>query len=75
MQEYPDKYKSEISHALMEAWVWLENEGLLAPKPNQQGEWVFITRRGRRVKKSTDLEAYRRTNLLPQATPSSCDRP
>lgn len=66
VQEYPDQYKSEISRALMEAWVWLENEGLLAPEPGQRGEWIFITRRGRRLKKSTDLEAYRRTNLLPK---------
>ena len=66
VQEYPDQYKNEISHALMEAWVWLENEGLIAPEPGKQGEWVFITRRGRRVKKSTNLEAYHRINLLPK---------
>ena len=66
VEEYPRQYQKEISQALMEAWVWLENEGLLAPQPGQQGEWVFITRRGRRVKEATDLEAYRRANLLPK---------
>ena len=66
LKEYPDQYQNEISHALMEAWVWLENEGFLAPKPEQQDSWVFITRRGCRVKKPTDLEAYCRTNLLPK---------
>ena len=29
----------------MEAWVWLERERLLVPKPGAQGEWVVISRR------------------------------
>jgi len=66
IQDYPIQYHEKISQALMEAWIWLEREGLIAPKPRSQGEWVFITRRGRRLKKATDLQAYRRADLLPR---------
>src|SRR5919198_664888 len=57
VQEYPPAYQQRISEAIMEAWVWLEREGLIAPRPGAQGEWVFITRRGRRLTKAADLEA------------------
>jgi len=67
VQEYPPNYQRRISEALMEAWVWLEREGLIAPKPGSRGEWVFITRRGRKLKNHTDLGAYRKANLLPRA--------
>jgi hypothetical protein len=43
VQDYPAEYQDRISRALMEAWVWLEREGFLAPKPGSQGEWVFNT--------------------------------
>lgn len=66
VKDYPDQYQERITQALMEAWVWLEREGLIAPKPGSEGEWVFITRRGRRLKKAADLQAYRRANLLPK---------
>jgi uncharacterized protein (TIGR02391 family) len=66
VQGYPQKHHARISEALMEAWVWLEREGLLAPRPGTQGEWVFITRRGRKLTTPADLESYRRSNLLPR---------
>ncbi len=66
VKEYPPEYRESISMALMEAWVWLEREGLLAPKPGTQGEWIFVTRRGRQLATPKDLQAYRRGNLLPR---------
>lgn len=67
VEGYPHEYRDEISQALMEAWVWLEREGLLAPQPGDTGgNWVFITRRGRKLEKAIDVEAYRKTNLLPK---------
>ena len=66
VQEYPPAYRDQISRALMEAWVWLEREGLLAPKPGSQGEWVFITRRGKKLTTAEDLKAYRRGDVLPR---------
>jgi uncharacterized protein (TIGR02391 family) len=64
--EYPGAYQKQISKAVMEAWVWLEREGLIAPQPESQGEWVFVTRRGQKIKTTADLQTYRRTNLLPK---------
>ena len=54
-----------VQQALIEAWAWLEREGLLAPKPGA-ASWFFITRRGRRVADPDKLLAYRRGNLLPK---------
>ena len=31
--EYPSSHRERLSRALMEAWAWLEREGLLAAKP------------------------------------------
>ena len=50
----------------MEGWGWLEREGLLAPKPGSQGEWVFITRRGRQLQTEEDFQAFRQGSLLPR---------
>ncbi len=63
---YPQEYWQELSQALMEGWIWLEREGLIAPKPGEQGDWIFITRRGKQVKNRAGLEVYRRTDLLPR---------
>lgn len=63
---YPEEYRAQASKALMEGWVWLEHEGLIAPTPGDTGHWVFITRRGQRMKGAADLAAYRRAVLLPR---------
>jgi len=66
VQEFPREYHERLLRALMEAWSWLEREGLIAQRPGHQGEWVFITRRGSRLASAADLNAYRRANLLPR---------
>ena len=65
--DYPQEHQGSISRALMEGWMWLEKEGLIAPRPGSQGEWVFITRRGLRIGNARALDAYRLANLLPKA--------
>jgi uncharacterized protein (TIGR02391 family) len=65
-QEYPRNYHAAIAQALMEAWGWLEREGLLAPRPGQASDWYFITRRGRRIRDGAGLAAYRKAALLPK---------
>lgn len=65
-QEYPREYWDLISKAVMEAWVWLEREGLIAPEPGSQGEWVFVTRRGKQIKTVAESQSYRKSNLLPR---------
>src|SRR4030095_15186421 len=65
VQGYPPSYQDRIRKALMEAWSWLEREGLIADDPGQPGEWIFITRRGERMRTAADLESYRHAGLLP----------
>ena len=65
-QQYPSQYHERISEALMEAWVWLEREGLIAPQPGSQGEWVFVTRRGKKIGNANGLAAYHNSMLLPK---------
>jgi uncharacterized protein (TIGR02391 family) len=66
MDKYPLERLDEISKALMEAWVWLEREGLIAPQPGQHGDWVFVTRRGKRIQTADQLKAYRYADMLPR---------
>lgn len=66
LSAYPPERVDEIRMALTEAWVWLEREGLLAPTPGEQPGWYFVTRRGKKLKHHTDLEAMRKADLLPR---------
>ncbi len=67
VQGYPNQFHTQIRQALMEAWAWLEREGLLVPQVGQQGEWMALSRRGRELKGRTGVEAYRNASLLPKA--------
>lgn len=54
----------------MEAWTWLQNEGLIAPLPDAgeaKGGWCFVTRRGMDLRSPGDLDAYRRASALPKS--------
>ena len=73
-QQYPLERSEDVLFALMEAWQWLEREGFVAPRPtslpservvNAQIKY-FVTRRGKTIETPEALEAYRRTNLLPE---------
>src|SRR4051812_11445386 len=55
-----------LSQRFMEAWMWLEREGFVGPKPgDSSGMWAFITRRGMRVADNEDFEAYKKAALFP----------
>jgi len=57
----------DVQKAIVEAWMWLEREGCLAPKPGLiVGNAVFITRRGKLLAESQDTSAYKRSGLLPK---------
>ncbi len=66
VREYPEESRRRIQENLMEGWSWLEREGFIAPKPGQQGDEIFVTRRGRMVNMGDQLKAYRLTDLLPR---------
>jgi uncharacterized protein (TIGR02391 family) len=69
VQGYPRDKQQQVSWALMEAWSWLEREGMIAHDPNSGGlgsDWIFITRRGRQMRMVADLKTYQRAALLPR---------
>ena len=64
--EFRREHHDALMRALMEAWVWLEREGLLVPQPKRERDWVFISRRGRQLRTRDQVHAYRRANRLPR---------
>lgn len=62
--DYPETRRKEIEFALLEAWNWLVQEGLIAP--TSEGGWHFITRRGKKLTNRTALSSYRNTIHLPR---------
>ena len=64
--DYPQGQRQQIEFALMEAWQWLAQEGLIAPKPGDTSGWYFVTRRGKQLKNREGLAAYRNSVLLPR---------
>jgi len=46
--------------------MWLEREGMLAPRPGQERQWVYVTERGHRLAGATDLTVYTRSNIIPK---------
>lgn len=49
---------------LMEAWMWLEKELFVAPKPGATDDWAFITERGKKVLLEQDFSKYANADLL-----------
>ena len=61
--EYGPK-QSEVIRALMEAWNWLEREGLLIRDPQQPADWFTISRRGEELlKKVHRFEQWEKLGL------------
>lgn len=65
-QGYPQNKVKPLSEAFMEAWIWAQREGFIAPKPQQNGDWIFITRRGRKINSIDELQSYRNADVLPR---------
>lgn len=61
---YPRQFVEPISLAIMEAWNWMLNNGILAPAPTSQGDWVFVTRAAEKLQNSADFEMFRKATLL-----------
>ena len=66
MQEiYPRQAVPAVTHAIMEAWNWMLNNGLLAPAPDDNtGDWVFLTRAAEKLRDPGDFEVFRKATLL-----------
>lgn len=59
-------YPGQVAERFMEAWGWLEREGLIAHRPNDMhGMSYFVTRAGQRVAAEEDFEAWRKAAVFP----------
>ena len=65
IEGYPQQHRRRIMEAVAEALTWLVREGLIARDPEQTGDWHFITRRGKSMRKAADVTAYRDSAILP----------
>lgn len=63
--EYAGERKEEVTERLMVAWMWLERELFIIPKPGAGGEWVVITFKGKKILESQDFSTYQKGMLLP----------
>ena len=61
---YPQELRGHVAKALMEAWNWMIQAGILAPTGDNQ--WHFVTRRGRLLKDRAGVAKFRNTVLLPR---------
>jgi uncharacterized protein (TIGR02391 family) len=62
---YPSHKRIPVAQAVGEAWQWLQTEGLLMVAPDQPNGFFCLTRKGRSLQNSADVDAYRHGNLLP----------
>ncbi len=66
-EHYPREHQDAVSCAIIEAWSWLEREGLIAEEYNPTGPRdYFVTRRAQAIESQEDFEAYRKASLLPK---------
>ena len=56
--------QAEVDRALMEAWAWLTNQGILIREPSQPAPWFFVSRRGKKLKSPDEFESYKKASLL-----------
>ncbi len=69
LKDYVEQHNYDaIAKAITEAWIWLEKEALIAPAPGQTGDWIFITRRGRKFRQTSDVRSFKAAALLPDKT-------
>jgi uncharacterized protein (TIGR02391 family) len=66
VQEYPEAHREAITRALMEAWMCLEREGLIIPRPGTDGSWISVSRRGRQITNREGSIPYPHSDLLPR---------
>jgi len=63
---YPRDRQGAAEIALMEAWAWLEAQGLiiLAPEPNGRNGWRILTRRAKRFESEAEFVNYAVARML-----------
>lgn len=66
--EYPRERQDEITQALIEAWAWLEAQGLIVPAVGMNGNngWRVLSRRARSFENEEQFKSYAIARTLPQ---------
>lgn len=68
LKDYAGAHYDEFINVATESWMWLLHEGLIAPQPRQGGDWVFVTRRGKKFREAGDPVKFRAASILPHGT-------
>ena len=63
---YPQQLRAQIEQAIMEAWAWLEAQGLLVPADITNGAngWRRLSRRALRMEGEADFASFQVARLL-----------
>lgn len=65
-EEFGGEQTIEVAKAITEAWLWLEREIMIAPRPEPgAGRIVYVTKRGKELSEQSDIQTYIRSNLIP----------
>ncbi|MBA3855380.1 MAG: hypothetical protein C0507_00585 [Cyanobacteria bacterium PR.3.49] len=67
-KSYSETELPRIKEALLEAWAWLENNGLIGLDPSQTSGslWRVVTRRGRALKNRSSIQSFQKSICLPR---------
>ena len=61
---YAGQLSVDVSKAFVEAWIWLEREGMIAPDPSEDCQLIYITKRGERLLADADVGKYLKEKLI-----------
>lgn len=66
-EKFGGERTTEVAKAITEAWLWLEREIMIAPRPEPgAGRIVYVTERGKKLAEQSDIHDYTRSNLIPR---------
>jgi uncharacterized protein (TIGR02391 family) len=65
---YPHNLRTSVEAALVEAWAWLEAQGLIVPAADSYGAsgWRVLSRRAKRFEDEADFAKYAVARALPK---------
>ena len=67
LTDYDQAHMAEAQLALMEAWCFLCNEGMLVPEPgNHTTDWHVVSRLGKSIESIDDFNSYLHSRLFPK---------
>jgi uncharacterized protein (TIGR02391 family) len=66
-EKFGGEHTIEVAKAIAEAWLWLEREIMIAPRPEPgAGSIIYVTKRGKKLSEQSGIKTYIRSNLIPQ---------